>query len=377
MKFDCDVKMLARALGAVVRVVPQRATLPILGHVLLDVGEEGLALTATNLEVGVRITVPGEVDEVGLTTVPARLLANVVGELHEERVAVSLKENQLRVRAGRSSTTLRTIDADEFPPGPQPADEAPVVLPREELLAAIEQVRPAASTDSARAALTGVLLRLDGSRLVLVATDGHRLVERSLDGVVGATETAVVPAKALAEVGRSFKEETGDVELRFAAARNQVFFRCGSAEVSSRLIDDQYPGYERLIPATAAAVVRAPRAALARAVRMVSVVSELVGSRPVSLLIDAGGIRLLSQAMDVGEAEAEVEADLEGQPMQITFNSRFLLDALSALDVDRVEIRLTGPIEPAVIRGVGTESCTCVVMPIRMAAPPRARSEAA
>lgn len=372
MKFDCDVKTLHKALGAVVRVIPSRATLPILGHVLMDASTDGLTLTATDLEVGVRMRVPADVAEAGVTTVPARLLAGVVGELNEGRATVALKENRLRISAGRSSTTLRTIDAKEFPPGPQPADGVPIMLPREELLTAIEQVRPAVSTDTARAVLTGVLLRLDGSRLVLAGTDGHRLVESRLDGIESAAETVIVPVKALAELARTFKDETGDVELRFATARNQVFFRCGSSEVSSRLIDGQYPGYEQVIPKSASSVVQVKHADLVRAVRMVGVVAQAVSFHPVSLVIDESGIRLLSQAMEIGEAEAEVEADLEGKPTRIALNSRFLLDALSAFDVEHVELHLTGAMEPAMIRGVGAESCTCVVMAVRVTAPPQA-----
>ena len=372
MKFDCDVKMLAKALGAVVRVVPNRTTMTILGHVLLHAEKSGLTLTATDLEVGVRTTIEAEVAKPGATTVPAKLLAGVVGELNEDSASFALKDDRLRISAGRGNTTLATMEADEFPPGPQPADGEAITLPREELLTAIAQVRPAVSTDEARAVLTGVLMRLDGERLTLATTDGHRLVERRVDSVTSTPETAIVPVKALVELGRAFKDETGDVELRFAPARNQAFFRCGASEVSSRLIEGQYPNYDSVIPKNAATVVRVLRAELVRAVRMVGIVSESIGARPVSLLVDASGIRVTSQAPEIGEAEAEVEADMEGEPVSIALNSRFLLDALSAFGVERVELRLGGPLAPAVIRGIGAESCTCVVMPVRLAAPPNA-----
>src|SRR5437660_9684683 len=188
MKFDCDGAMLDKALGAVVRVVPNRATLPILGHVLLEAGAEGLTLTTTDLEVGIRTSVPAEVAEAGATTVPAKLLAGVVGELNEDRVTMTLKDDRLRISAGRSNTTLATMEAAEFPPGPQPADGEAIRLPREQLLTAIGRVRPAASTDEARAVLTGVFVRRDGEHLTLVATDGHRLVESRLEGVTSAEE---------------------------------------------------------------------------------------------------------------------------------------------------------------------------------------------
>jgi DNA polymerase III subunit beta len=379
MKFDCDAKMLDKALSAVVRVVPARTTLPMLGHVLLRAEKSGLTLTTTDLEVGIRTTIEAEVAEAGATTVPAKLLAGVVGELHEDRVTMALKDNRLRISAGRSNTTLATADAEEFPPGPQPVDGDAIRLPREELLTAIAQVRPAVSTDEARPVLTGVLMSLDGKRLTLVTTDGHRLVERHIDGVQSPQETVIVPVKALAEMGRAFKDEAGEVELRFASGRNQVFFGCGLSEVTSRLIEGQYPNYDQAIPKQTTAVVRVARAELARAVRMVGLVSESVGSQPVSLFIDASGIRVTAQALDVGEAEVEIEAELEGKPTYIALRSRFLLDALAAHDADRVELQLNGAVSPALIRAVGVESCTCVVMPIRMAVAPaaKARSEAA
>jgi DNA polymerase-3 subunit beta len=379
MKFDCDVKTLGKALGALVRVVPNRATLPVLGHILLEAAGDGLTLTATDLEIGVRTRVPAEVVEAGATTVPAKLLAGVVAALKAERLTAALTENRLRIGAGRSSTTLHTTEADEFPPGPQPADGQPITLPREELLAAVEQVRPAVSTDEARPVLTGVLLRLEGSRLVLVSTDGHRLVERSLEGVTSAEETAIVPVKALAELGRVLKDEAGDIEMRFASARNQVFIRCGASEVFSRLIEGQYPRYDEVIPKDASTVVRAERTELVRAVRMVGVVSESASSRALSLLFDAGGVRLIAQTPEVGESEAEIEADVEGEAMWIALNARFLLDALAAADAERVELRLSGSQAPVLLRGAGAESCISVLMPIRLAVPPQlsARSEAA
>src|SRR2546430_17573906 len=155
MKFDCDVKTLAKALGTVVPVVPQRATLPVLGHVLLEAAAGGLTLTTTDLEIGARIQVPADVEVAGATTVPAKLLAGVVGKLRQDRVSVELKENRLRLSAGRSSTTLHTTDADDFPPGPQPADGLPIALPREDLLTAIPQVGPAVATGSARPGVPG------------------------------------------------------------------------------------------------------------------------------------------------------------------------------------------------------------------------------
>jgi DNA polymerase III subunit beta len=376
MKLSCDAKLLAKALGAVARAVPQRTTLPVLGHVLLEAAGERLTLTTTDLEIGVRTSVPAEVAEAGATTVPAKLMAGVVGQMPEGPVSVALEDTQLRIGAGRYGTTLRTMSADEFPPGPQPADEEPLRLPREDLLTAIEQVKPAVSTDSQhRPVLTGVLLSFEGRTLTLVATDAWRLVKRLVEaGERARGEPAVVPAKALGEAVRLFREEPGDVEVRFSPARNQVFFRCGATEVASRLLEGQYPRYEQVIPTTSSTVARAPREDLVRAVRVVSVVAESTDARPVSLRVGEGSIDLTSRALDVGDAEASLEAEVEGEPAKIALNSRYLLDALTALDAEQAEVRLNGPLSPALIRGVGVDNCTCIVMPVRITAPPQAAS---
>ena len=236
-------------------------------------------------------------------------------------------------------------------------------------------MRPAVSTDSARPTLTGVLLHFQESSLTLVAADAWRLAKRSLCGVAGDL-TVIVPAKALGEVVRLFREEADDVELRFSPAHNQVFIRCGATEVASRLLDGQYPNYEQIIPSAASTVVRAPRADLVRAVRMVGVLADSMTFRPVSIGVRDGSIELTSVAMEIGNAEATLEAEVEGEATQIALNSRFLLDALAAVAAEQVELRLSGPTSPAVIRGIDTDDCTCVVMAVRVTAPPQARSAA-
>jgi DNA polymerase-3 subunit beta len=378
MKFDCDVKTLAKAMGAVVRAVPNRATLPILGHVLLDATTDGLTLTATDLEVGVRMSIPAKVSETGATTAPAKLLAGVAGELNADRATFALKENRLRISAGRSSTTLRTMDADGFPPGPQPADGEAIRLPRADLLSAIEQVRVAVSTDHAnQPRLTGVLLHFDHDSLTLVATDGHRLAKRELDIESDLSEEIIVPSKALAEVARLFRDEAGDIELRLSAARNQIFLRCGVTELASRLLDGQYLRYRSVIPTRAATLVRLPAAELRRAVRMVSVVAQSAEAHPVRVRVADGSVHLSSAVVEVGEAEAEIDADTEGEAVQIAFNANYLLDTLGVFDSDQVELRLDGQLSPGLVRAAGSDTCIHVLMPVRVTAPPIATGRSA
>src|SRR5256712_1019213 len=182
MKVTCRPAVLGQALQTVSRAISTRTTLPILNNLLLETTAEGLALTATNLEIGIRKVVPAEVAEEGSTTAPARLLTEFVGTLPEDPLEMALDTGTqtLNVRCGRFDTHIKCIEADEFPPGPRPDEGDRLTIPLEGLLGAIEQTQIAASTDEARPVLTGELLQIEGPRLILVATDGHRLAERRL-----------------------------------------------------------------------------------------------------------------------------------------------------------------------------------------------------
>ncbi len=378
MKLKCDSKTLARALDAVERVVKPRIVTPILGHVLLEAYGDRLRLTTTDLEIGVRTSIAAEVAEEGATTAPVRLVAGVVGELPQGQVTLALKDGRLRISSGRFGSTLHTTDVGKFPPGPQAAEDEPIRLPKDEFLAAVGQVLPAVSTDSQnRAVLTGVLMRIESGSLTLVATDAHRLACRRLEGVEGDSEAVVVPARAMGELGRVFRDESGEIEMRFSPSRNQVFFHCGESEVTSRLLDGEYPRYHEIIPTKAPTVVRLPRAELVRAVRAVGVISESMSTRGVSLHAGDGVLQVFANVLQVGDAEAELEAKVVGEPVQVGFNSHFLLDALNAVSVDRVELRLIGPLAPGVVYGEGSEDYLHVVMAVRLAAPPQPSAGAA
>ena len=173
MKVTCQPTVLSQALQIVSRAISTRTTLPILNNILLETTPEGLALTATNLEIGIRKTISAEVAEEGSTTAPARLLTDFVATLPDEPLEMELEASTqtLSVRCGRFDTRIKCIEADEFPPGPRPDEGDRLTIPLEGLLSAIEQTQMAASTDEARPVLTGELLQIEGPRLVLVATD--------------------------------------------------------------------------------------------------------------------------------------------------------------------------------------------------------------
>src|SRR3979411_1510742 len=226
MKVTCRPAVLGQALQVVSRAISSRTTLPILNNILIETTAEGLALSATNLEIGIRKVVPAEVSMEGATTAPARLLTDFVGTLPDQDLEMSLDgaTQSLSLRCARFDTHIKCIEAEEFPPGPKPDDGDRLEVALDELVSAVEQTQMAASTDEARPVLTGVLVQVQGGNLTLAATDRHRPAVRKL-AATGAPEleaSLIVPARALAELSRVLQGETGQVEMIISKDTNPV-----------------------------------------------------------------------------------------------------------------------------------------------------------
>src|SRR5438105_6979080 len=305
MKVTCRPAVLGQALQVVSRAISNRTTLPILNNILFETTSEGLSLTATNLEIGIRKVVPAEVAEEGSTTAPARLLTDFVATLPEAPLEMELdgSTQTLNVRCGRFDTRIKCIEAEEFPPGPRPDEGDRLSIPLDELLAAIEQTQMAASTDEARPVLTGVLLHIDRDGQTLAATDGHRLAVRKLQARGGSDLEArlIVPARALAELPRAFRGESGEVEVIVSKARNQIFFRAGTSEVTSRLIDGTYPNYTQVIPTKSSTSIKVSTAELTQTVRAVSLFAR-DSANVIRLRASQEGLLLSATTNEVGDS---------------------------------------------------------------------------
>ena len=238
----------------------------------------------------------------------------------------------------------------------------------DELVSAVEQTQMAASTDEARPVLTGVLVQVQGGSLTLAATDGHRLAVRKLaaTGAPDLEASLIVPARALAELARVLKGEPGKVEVIISKARNQVFFRAGTSELTSRLIDGKYPNYAQVIPSKSSTKVRVSTSELMQTVRAVSLFAR-DSANVIRVKAQAGALVLSATTNEVGDSRAEMTADVDGSDIQIAFNARYVLDALGVIGVDEVELLFDGPLSPGLLRPPGKEHYLYVIMPVRVA----------
>ena len=368
MKLSVMQENLARGLSVVSRAVSSRSTLPVLANVLLRTEDAGLKLTATNLEIGITYWVPGKIETDGSTTVPARLLADLVSSLPaSERVDLELQgTDTLHLRCGRFATHVKGIDADEFPTI-QTAGERPTTrIGQRTLKSALEETIFAAATDEARPILTGVLARFEGGRLTLAAADNYRIAVRTIDILDPVEAVAVViPARALMELSRILADTDDPVELVLAQARNQVLFHLDGVDLVSRLIDGQFPNYQQVLPAGHASRAEFDREELLRAVRPAALIASS-SANIVKLQVggESSGLTITATA-EVGDYTGDVEATVEGDETTIAFNARYLADVLGNVGADRFSLELNGPLSPGVFRPVGDADYVHVVMPVR------------
>ena len=377
MKLTCSPDALGHALQVVSRAVSPRTTLPILNNVLMETSPEGLKLTATNLEIGIVDHVDAEVATEGSVTLPAKLLTEFVAQLPNEQLEMELdtKTQTLNARCGPyHDVKIKGIDAAEFPPLPPREEGLTVTLDQAELVPAIEQTVVAASADDGRPVLTGVLTQLGGDVLTLAATDGHRLAVRTLPAKSsdnggsdedGASDSVIIPARALGELSRILKGE-GTVEMSMGRSRNHVFFSLPRVELMSRLIEGTYPNYSQVIPEQSNTTITVSAKELLERTRGVAIFAR-DSANVVRIKTEAGEIAISANTSEVGSSEASVSAEIEGADIQIAFNSRYLLDVLALVASEKVAMGFNGPLSPGVVKPAGRDDYTYVIMPVRVA----------
>lgn len=362
MEIEVSQDLLARALQLVQNVVEPRQTLPILANVLLQAEDKVLTLAATDLEVAVRTTVPAVVHAAGRITLNARKFHEIVRELPSDTLRLHVQENSwVFLSCSGAAYKVVGLPADDFPSVPEGARGGARLIAGK-LKAVIGRTSFAISHDEGRYALNGVHLSLRQKQLELVATDGHRLAMASCP-VEGTEEAAgIVPRKAVQELLRALG---GEEEVEVALRENQFVLRMSAFQLVSRLIDGQFPNYEQVVPRGHPIRIVVARDALTAALRRVSVVAE-DRTKPVKLALSRGQLKIAAYNPDFGEAEEVVPVEYTGAEMTVGFNSRYLLDALGAVEGSTAVIELKDALSPGVVKGTGEGRDLCVIMPMRI-----------
>ena len=367
MKFTATREQILGPLQAVIGVVERKQTMPVLANVLLSAKGSRLSVTGTDLEV--ELVASGEVNvgQAGEITVPGRKLLDIAKALPDKAsVTVTLDGERVKLTAGRSRFTLSTLAASEFPVVESVSAQQTLTLPQAELGRLIAKTHFSMAQQDVRYYLNGTLLETDGKLLRTVATDGHRLaIAETALATGGKTinpQQVIVPRKGILELQRILSGE-GDVEITIGS--NHIRLQIGDIRFTSKLIDGKFPDYGRVIPASPGKTVVIERDALRAALQRTAILSN-EKYRGVRVSLAKNAMRLQAHNPEQEEAQDEVEIDYKGDEIEIGFNVTYLLDALTAIDTETVELGLTDANSSCLIRSPGTMQSRYVVMPMRL-----------
>jgi DNA polymerase-3 subunit beta len=363
LKVTCSRDELSSALGVVARGLSTRSAVQVLTGILVEPEDGKLRLGATDMELSIRVSVDGEIEGDGAVVVPGRLLTDLVRLLPDETVVLSFDQGDgvLEVTSGSYSSKVNVFSAEDFPKLPT-LDVQLHTIAAPALLGTIEKVARAASRDESRPVLTGILVRFEGDRLTMAATDSYRLaVKETALGESGPELEAIIPARALQELARL---AAGTDTVTLGVHENYVVFGTGDVWLTTRRIDGQFPNYKQLIPETFEVEVTTAREPLLEVIRRAGVMAQR--NTPLRLAFSEGELAVSAQTQDVGEARESLEIDFVGETLEIGFNPDFLKDGLDALGGDTVQLKLINPLRPGLLVAPD-ESFWYLIMPIRLA----------
>ena len=371
MKFSIQREQLLRPLQLVTGVVERRQTLPVLANLLIKAegggGEGRLIITGTDLEVQLVAECEASVEQAGETTVPARKLADIWRSLGDGvDVSVAVEADRAIVRSGRSRFALATLPATDFPEVPGGEVDVTMEAKCSDMRELIADVGFAMAQQDVRYFLNGMLLEIAQSHSRAVATDGHRLAMSTVDAEnsgVGQRTRAIVPRKGVLELNRLIDDGGDHIELQLGG--NHLRVQSGAYTLTTKLVDGQFPDYEKVIPSDASRSMIADRESLRHAFQRASILSN-EKYRGVRLILTNEQLTIQANNPEQEEAEEIVAVEYEGADLEIGFNVSYLLDVLGVLNTEQVRLSVSDANSSALIEGIGNDASVYVVMPMRL-----------
>lgn len=368
MKLTVLQENLSKGISSVERFVSTKTQLPVLSNIYLKTENGRLKLQATNLETGISLWLGAKVEKKGEATVPARIFSEFLSSLPKDKVKLELEGNLLKISCGAFKASFAGVPASDFPPLPTLGDKRPdMIFSSASFFPAITQVSFAAAHDEGRPVLTGVKFEPREEKLALIATDGYRLsVKEFKESKMKVSSPMIIPARSLLEVLRLGGEgEEEEVGLSFTEKGNQVIFALPDAEIVTRLIEGDFPEYQKIIPASFSTKAILEKEAFLKAVKVAAIFAR-DSANIVRFEAKKDGFLIAANSPQVGENKTKIEAKLEGEEQKIALNCRFLLEFLGNLQEEEIVLEMTGPLNPAVFRLPQDPSYLHIIMPVRV-----------
>ena len=362
MKLQVTQENLNRALAAVARVANSRGTLPILANVLIKTANNRLSVSATNLDIAITHFIGAKVSQEGSITIPARLMQDYISSLPSGVIDLELNENKLNIKTDKYNSVINGIVADDFPVMPAISDGTKWKIQTKVFKKALQQVAFAASSDESRPVLTGIYIHTEKDKLYLASTDSYRLAEKDL-GKNSNQVSILVPASAMNDLLRVLGDDESEIEV--IHNDQQALFKTGDIELVTRLIDGQYPDYQKLIPSSFSNTATLKKVDLTNVAKVSSLFArESAGSVTIELNSDSNQLEIKSIASQLGENTATADAKIKGGD-SITLNSKFLIDALGVIEGETVTFGFNGKLEPTILYSPDNKDYKHIIMPLK------------
>lgn len=375
MKFVVLSENLLKKLLIVNKGISSKGTLPVLSNMLIEAKDGKLVISSTDLEIGFLTEIPANIEEEGAVTVPAKQFYELIVNISSEKVTIQTKENTLEAITEKTKTKFPTIPKEEFPKLYEEKGEEILSFNKEEVQKAFQKVIFAASLDTARPALSGVLIKVKKNKekkVSIVATDGYRLSvkenvfeekEKKEEGPEQ-EEQILIPVRVVKEAV-NLKEEEQDLKIYISKKNNQVVFQKGTTLLVGRLIEADFPTYEKIIPKDFLTQVVFEKEEMQKAVKICSIFAR-EAANIIKMSIQKGKIVVSASAPSLGENTVDVEAKLAGEENEISFNAKYLIDLLSNIEDGQIVFEMTSPLSPGVFKIAEDPTFLHLIMPIRI-----------
>ena len=362
MKIVCTKNNLREAFQLAERFTGKNFTLPVLANIFFAADGNKVRCVATNLEMGVEVSIPGKVVKAGSITVPGRVINTLIQSIDEDTVVIEEKDASLTIKTDSSNFTLQGIDPKDFPMLPKIKKEHEFSVSSGGLRKALGQVLPASAVSDFKPELSGIFVKREGKTMTLAATDSFRLAEKTLTLPSAAEDISfIIPGRTCQELLRTLPE--GDEEVLVSEGENQVRFNFAGVHIVSRLVDGTYPDYAAIIPKEFAAHLSAGRDELIRKVKAASILSSKLND--IVVTSSEGESFVEAANAELGKSRIQLSAKTKGKESRVSFNFRYLLDGLEALSGEEAILSVNGDSSPALIRDPNDSSFRYVLMPIR------------
>lgn len=365
MKLLCSKDALLTGVNTVQRAVSNKSTIPVLQGILLKAEKQSLTFSATDLEIGIRCEVSAEILIEGSTVVPAKLFSEIVRKLPDTIISLELIDDVLIIKYFQSDITLKGYDPQEFPLLPELIDTQSFTLPTTLFKNMIRQTVFACATEENRPIFTGILLNIEGQTIRLVATDTHRLAYR-VSEIPNQEElqfTGLIPAKTMSEIYKLLRDEDETLNINFN--NSQISFQFGSIILISRLIEGQFPNYNQVIPQNCETKIFMSVSNFWEAVERASLIARDNSSANIIRLTITNLILKIDQVTEMGKINEQMEIEMEGKDIVISFNAKFLIDALKVIDSENIVMEFSGSFSPGVIRPLNNPNYLYLILPVR------------